>query len=216
MSDPWMSWDALVLAGGSARRLGGVDKPAVIIGNQTLLERVLAAVDDARGVVVVGPRRPVAVARRIVWTHEQPPGGGPVAALAAGLELVGAPLVAVLAADLPFVTAETLGALVRAAGGCDHDGSHPAPGGWAVDNVDNDAVQGAMLVDPAGRRQYLTGVWRTSALLARLPAVTSGVPLRSVLTDLRVRVLPADARTTLDCDEPSDVEQARRWARMAG
>ncbi len=72
MSDQRMSWDALVLAGGSARRLGGVDKSAVTIGNQTLLERLLAAVGDAGGVVVVGPRRPLAVSRRIVWTREQP------------------------------------------------------------------------------------------------------------------------------------------------
>ncbi|ONH36495.1 NTP transferase domain-containing protein [Protofrankia sp. BMG5.30] len=189
-------WDAVVLAGGLARRLGGVDKPALTIGEKTLLERVLTAVDDAQEVIVVGPRRPVAASRHVVWTRERPPGGGPVAALAAGLELVGAPLVAVLAADLPFVTAGTLDTLVRA--------------------VDDGKVQGALLADPAGRRQYLTGVWRTSALRARLPVVTAGVPMRSVLAGLPVRVLPADARVTLDCDRPADVERARCWVRSAG
>ncbi|WP_250284462.1 NTP transferase domain-containing protein [Frankia sp. CiP1_Cm_nod2] len=219
-------WDAVVLAGGLARRLGGADKPALTIGDQTLLERVLAAVDDARQVVVVGPRRPVAVSRHIVWTRERPPGGGPVAALAAGLGLVGAPLVAVLAADLPFVTAGALDALVRAVDDDAQGGAHGAGHAQGADHAhsagrDGDqcdrrggVVQGALLADPAGRRQYLTGVWRTSALRARLPVVTAGVPMRSVLAGLPARVLPADARVTLDCDRPADVERARRWARM--
>ncbi|WP_131747836.1 NTP transferase domain-containing protein [Frankia sp. Cppng1_Ct_nod] len=213
-----MSWDAVVLAGGSARRLGGVDKPRVTIGGRTLLERVLAAVDDARGIIVVGPPRPVPGPRPIIWTREHPLGGGPVAALAAGLELVRAPLVAVLAADLPFLAAETVGALVRAAGGGD-DGSDVDGGGddGSADRAAHgDAPQGALLVDPPGRHQYLAGVWRTGALRGQLPAVTYGVPLRDVLSGLRTVVLPVDARTALDCDEPADVERARQWAETPG
>ncbi|WP_322752049.1 molybdenum cofactor guanylyltransferase [Frankia sp. Cas3] len=208
-----MSWDALVLAGGAARRLGGVDKPALTVGGQTLLDRVLAAVDGAREVIVVGPARRVAVTRPVVWTRERPPGGGPVAALAAGLELVCAPLVAVLAADLPFLTAATVAALVRAVGG----GGAGAGGGrdaTGAGPTDDDPPWGALLVDPAGRHQYLTGVWRTSALRARLPAVPAGASMRSVLAGPRVLVLPADGRTTLDCDAPADLERARGWARM--
>ncbi|WP_322761681.1 molybdenum cofactor guanylyltransferase [Frankia sp. Cr2] len=202
-----MSWDALVLAGGTARRLGGVDKPALTVDGQTLLDRVLAAVDGAREVIVVGPARRVAVTRPVVWTRERPPGGGPVAALAAGLELVCAPLVAVLAADLPFLTAATVAALVRAVGGAGRDAT-------GAGRTGDDPPWGALLVDPTGRHQYLTGVWRTSALRACLPAAPAGVSLRSVLAGQRVLALPADGRTTLDCDEPADLERARLWARM--
>ncbi|WP_322766606.1 molybdenum cofactor guanylyltransferase [Frankia sp. Cr1] len=216
-----MSWDALVLAGGAARRLGGVDKPALTVGGQTLLDRVLAAVDGAREVIVVGPARRVAVTRPVRWTRERPPGGGPVAALAAGLELVCAPLVAVLAADLPFLTAATVAALVRAVGGggAGAGAGRGAGAGAGRDatgagRTDDDPPWGALLVDPAGRHQYLTGVWRTSALRARLPAVPAGASMRSVLAGPRVLVLPADGRTTLDCDAPADLERARGWARM--
>ena len=45
-------YDAVLLAGGGAARLGGVVKPALQVGGVTLLDRVLAAVP---GVVSVQP-----------------------------------------------------------------------------------------------------------------------------------------------------------------
>jgi GTP:adenosylcobinamide-phosphate guanylyltransferase len=39
--------DVLILAGGDARRLGGVDKPMVEIGGRTLLDRVIEACVEA-------------------------------------------------------------------------------------------------------------------------------------------------------------------------
>src|SRR3954451_22611863 len=97
------TYDAVVHPGGRGGPLGGVDKPALRVGSTSLLDRVLAAVRDASSVVVVGPLR--ATELPVAWVREEPPGGGPVAALAAGLPLVTAPLVAVLAADLPFLDA---------------------------------------------------------------------------------------------------------------
>ncbi|MEU7317258.1 DUF6457 domain-containing protein [Streptomyces sp. NPDC007083] len=79
---------ALVLAGGGARRLGGADKPAVTVGGRPLLDRVLAACGDATATVVVGPRRPTC--RPVLWAREEPPGGGPLAALQAGLDALAA------------------------------------------------------------------------------------------------------------------------------
>ena len=69
-----------------------------------MLAAVLAATADAADRIVVGPPQPVPDGVRVV--REQPPGGGPVAALRAGLAEVGTDVVAVLAADLPFLTAE--------------------------------------------------------------------------------------------------------------
>ncbi|MGW0967590.1 NTP transferase domain-containing protein [Streptomyces sp. NPDC002516] len=99
-------YDAVVLAGGAARRLGGEDKPGVRVGGRTLLDRVLAACADAtRTVVVAGPRP---TARPVEWAREDPPGGGPLAALDAGLRLTEAPHVLVLSADLPFLEEKTV------------------------------------------------------------------------------------------------------------
>ncbi|MFE4697878.1 NTP transferase domain-containing protein [Streptomyces sp. NPDC056738] len=99
-------YDAVVLAGGAARRLGGEDKPGVRVGGRTLLDRVLAAcADAARTVVVAGPRP---TARPVEWAREDPPGGGPLAALDAGLRHTTAPYVLLLSADLPFLEEKTV------------------------------------------------------------------------------------------------------------
>ncbi|NJP68904.1 NTP transferase domain-containing protein, partial [Streptomyces spiramenti] len=44
-------FDAVVLAGGAGRRLGGADKAAVRVGGRTLLDRVLTASRAARATV---------------------------------------------------------------------------------------------------------------------------------------------------------------------
>ncbi|WP_431943617.1 NTP transferase domain-containing protein [Micromonospora marina] len=105
---------AIVLAGGAARRMGGVDKPARAVGGRSMLHRVLGAVADADQRIVVGSSGPVPEGVRT--TREEPPGGGPVAATAAGLALLdpGTTTVAVLAADLPLLTTAAVAGLRRA------------------------------------------------------------------------------------------------------
>lgn len=186
-------FDAVVLAGGLARRLGGIEKPATIVGDRSLLDSVLAAVDGASGVVCVGPPRPAAGPVR--WVREEPAGGGPVAALAAALPCVDAPYVALLAADLPFLDSETVTRLRAAA--ADRDG--------------------ALLVDDEGVDQVLVGVWRSSALRDALGSITGG-PLRRVLGRLEparmhVPAGPAPgAAPWFDCDTPDDLRVARARA----
>jgi molybdopterin-guanine dinucleotide biosynthesis protein A len=75
----------VVLAGGGSRRLGR-DKLAADLGNRTvlgaLLEDLRSAAPDAQ-VVLVGPPERSTPGGLVV--QEDPPGGGPVAGLAAGL-----------------------------------------------------------------------------------------------------------------------------------
>jgi molybdenum cofactor guanylyltransferase len=75
---------AVVLAGGASRRFGA-DKLAAVLGHQTVLDHALAALPEAFTLIVVGPERPTA--RPVTFTREQPPGGGPAAALVAGVRL---------------------------------------------------------------------------------------------------------------------------------
>ena len=199
MTDPAAAprYDAVVLAGGSARRLGGIDKPARELGGRSLLDRVLDAVREAERVVVVGPVR--STVRSVLWTREEPPGAGPVPALAAGLAAVRAPLVVVLAADLPFLAADVVRQLLAAV--C------TAP-----------TVPGAVVVDDAGASQWLLGCWRTGPLRAALPEPPDPVPspsLRAVmapLAPLRVRV-DADGGPPAwyDCDTSEDLAAAQAW-----
>ncbi|MFI6297441.1 NTP transferase domain-containing protein [Nonomuraea sp. NPDC050790] len=177
-----MAYDAVILAGGAARRLGGVDKPGLTVGGRSLLEIVAAAVPDAGRVVVVGPER---AAPRALYVLEEPRGGGPVPALRAGLAEVLAPWVALLAGDMPLLRPAHVAALLRAA----------LPGA------------GAVLVDDEGREQWLAGVWRADPLREALDRY-SGRSLRGVLGPLEpVRVALA-GRPWFDCDTEDDLEEA--------
>lgn len=177
------SYDAVVLAGGAARRLGGIDKPALVVGGASLLETVLDAVPDAGTVVVVGPRR--ALPRDVRWEREDPPGGGPAAALAAGLRGVAAETVAVLAADLPLL--------------------RPAHVRLLRESVRSG--NGAVLVDDEGQPQWLCGVWRT-AVLRGLPMAAGG-SLRRALAPLAPALVRVDDPAWFDCDTEDDIATAR-------
>ncbi|MFF0311605.1 molybdenum cofactor guanylyltransferase [Streptosporangium sp. NPDC004379] len=175
-------YDACVLAGGQARRLGGRDKPGMLVAGRPLIETVAAAVADAGRLVVVGPPR--SGLPRAVFLREDPPGGGPVPALRAGLAEVTAPLVALLAADLPFLTAGHVRALLEA------------------------ADPGAVLLDDEGREQWLAGAWRT-AELTRALARYDGRSLRGLLAPLAPAGLRLGGSPWFDCDTMDDLLRAR-------
>jgi molybdopterin-guanine dinucleotide biosynthesis protein A len=189
---------AIVLAGGRGRRIGGRDKPALPVGGRSMLRRVLDAVAGANPRVIVGPARPD-VPAGVVQVREHPPGGGPVAALAAGLAAVpSAELVALLAADLPFLTRADVEVLYRAAAAGDHDG--------------------VVLVDAAGRRQWLCGVYRVAALRRGLVELDppAGQPMRALVSCFRLTDVEQDAvgepPPWYDCDTEDDYRQAEEWA----
>jgi molybdopterin-guanine dinucleotide biosynthesis protein A/uridine kinase len=74
---------AVVLAGGASRRFRP-DKLAERLDGEPLLDHVLASLpDQVTTVIVVGAPREVT--RPVVFTSEEPGGGGPAAALVAGL-----------------------------------------------------------------------------------------------------------------------------------
>lgn len=187
------TYDAIVLAGGTGRRLGGVDKAQLEVGGSTLLDRVLGAAVEARRVVVVGPYRILPAG--VLETRERPPGGGPVAGLAAGLDLVDAPLVAVLACDLPFVSARTLRALLDALG-----------------SAGGESAGGAALLDASGRRQPLVAVYRTAALRHALSLLVqvSNASMRAMLGGVTMLDVAEVSDDAWDCDTAADLERARR------
>lgn len=213
-------WDAVVLAGGQGRRLGGVDKAAVTVGGRSLLDRVLgalAAVSPPVGrIVVVGPERPGLVEGGVVLAREKPPGGGPVAGVAAGLAHVHAPLVAVLAVDMPFLSAAVLSELRAAV--TSRAGVVGVPGVAGGSGVAGGTGQPdvALLVDPDRRDQPLVAVWRSAALRAAIPSRPAGAAVRALLAGRSVARVSSDALSCLDCDAESDVLAARAVADRTG
>ena len=81
--DGTVTWAAVILTGGRAQRLGGTDKASLEHQGLTLLGHALAAVAGAAETVVVGPE--VMTPRPVTFARESPPGGGPLAGLAAGV-----------------------------------------------------------------------------------------------------------------------------------
>src|SRR4051794_19588735 len=106
---------AVVLAGGTAARLGGADKASIELHGRTLLTHALDALVDAAEVVVVGD--PVPTERPVTFCRESPRYGGPVAGLLTGVDaLLRTPrTVGVLAVDMPHVSALTFRRLHEAA-----------------------------------------------------------------------------------------------------
>lgn len=205
---------AIVLAGGRASRLGGAAKPLLEVGGRTLLDHAVAAVADCDPVIVVGPRMPVA--GNVAWVREDPPFGGPVAAIAAGLahlETIAPETIApepattepttteppttaepaevyVLAADLP--NADEAVALLR---------QHPL----------SPAEDGVCLSDASGRMQWLTGRYRVDALRAAaraLPDEGRDASARALLGGLTLTAVDAGGLAA-DIDTWDDLERAR-------
>jgi molybdopterin-guanine dinucleotide biosynthesis protein A len=182
-----MRFDALILAGGKASRLGGVDKALIEIGSETLLDRTLGALRRAATVVVVGPRRRVSTLN-VSWIQEEPPGAGPVHALAAGLGAVTAEVVLVAAVDHPLISAHLVDQLVEASSGRD---------GAAVCDSEGH-LQPLLCAYHAGTlRTCLSGLGRTED--AAMHELVLGLDLASIL----------DPGAAMDCDTWGDVAAAR-------
>ncbi|GAB3502682.1 hypothetical protein GCM10027575_05790 [Phytohabitans suffuscus] len=189
-----------MLAGGAGRRLGGPAKPAVPVAGHRMLDRVLRAVREAAPIVVVGS---LPVPTGVRATLEDPAGSGPAAATAAGFALLphDVPAVALLAADLPFLTASAVAHLRH--------------------ELDTSTVDGALYVDGGARRQLLCGVWRTAALRAALDRLATGrglpgASMRALFAELSVREVAwtePGPPPWFDCDTDEDLRQAEEWAR---
>ena len=176
-------FDAIVLAGGTARRLGGAPKHAIVVDGQTLLARTLAAVSEAARVVVVGDEalRPLVPGGTVV--REDPPLAGPAAGIGAALPHVTAKRVIVLACDHPYV-ADAVAPLLEAVG-----------------------PDGAIAIDVDGRRQNLTFVARTDALRAaveRQPSLTD-LAVHSLIEPLDLAEISVPARALVDVDAWEDL-----------
>ena len=191
--------DVVVLAGGTGARLDGASKPDVVARGARLLDHVLAGLERLRErglplgrVCVVAPAE-VALPGGVLRALEDPPLGGPVAGIGAGLDVLGrsgpvAGLTVILTCDAPL-SWQALPALHRALaqagpdldGVCARDGEHT---------------------------QYLLGLYRRRALAAAV--APGGTPLRDTavrraLGTLRVTAIPTARDVVRDLDTWAEV-----------
>lgn len=177
---------AVVLCGGQGRRFGG-DKTSADLAGRPVLDHLLDGLPAEWDVVCVGLARPTR--RAVRWCREEPPGGGPVAAVAAALPLVDASVAVLLGGDMPYAA-----------------GAAPELAARLASTPEADAVVGA---GSGGRLQPLLGAYRVAALSAAVPSPPAGTPLMRVVDRLSLVTVPVTGDADLDVDTPADLDRAR-------
>jgi molybdopterin-guanine dinucleotide biosynthesis protein A/molybdopterin-guanine dinucleotide biosynthesis protein B len=181
-----MACAGIVLTGGSSRRLG-FDKATVRIGAETLATRAARVLGEVCAPVVeVGPGHTGLGAVR-----EVPAGSGPLAALVAGVDALGAETVVLLACDLVRVESPVLALLADWQGaGTVVPMAHGLPQ-LVCARYGSDAVAAARSLLAAGERS--------------LRALLDSVPVELLTEPQWQRV--SDADTFVDLDTPADLER---------
>lgn len=194
---------AAILAGGLARRLGGADKGALVVGRARIIDRQLAALsvvaDDIR-IVANDPARYAGL--RIPVIADAIAGAGALGGLYSALLDARHERVLILACDLPFVTTALLERLVA-------DSSGP-------DEIDAVVPRSARGVEP------LCALYsRRCAGAARARIERGELSIAGLLADLRVRELGPDALAPYDegalfenVNTPHDYARARGWVEL--
>lgn len=184
---------ALIIGGGRSKRMG-TNKGELTLEGRTLLERAVDAVSDATLAIVVAQEVELTPAPRwpeVRFTLENPPFGGPVAGIAAGVAQLSdrsdAEEVIILPVDAPSVSdaAGELGA------------ARPGP-------------DGVVLQDPHGWPQYLFGRYRLGSLRRALGELgrVRGVSVRSFGELLNVARVVVDRELVADVDTPEQAREA--------
>jgi molybdopterin-guanine dinucleotide biosynthesis protein A len=187
-----LAYDAIILAGGRASRLGGAQKADVEIGGRALLDIALEAAAGAVRIVVVGPdelRRDgrEAGAASVRFVREDPPLGGPVAGLAAGLA----------ALDQPGAT-DAAGAVFRD----DHVATSSTTGG--DDRSRDDRAATSPTSEPDGAEWLLV-------LACDLPYAPQAVQrLTAAAVELAVAHADAVAEAVAEADADADPDAGTR------
>jgi molybdopterin-guanine dinucleotide biosynthesis protein A len=129
---------AAILAGGQARRLGGVDKGALTVGTRSILERQLSLLRRLTPhILVVTSDRSRAPAAGVSVVTDRIAGAGSLGGLYTALMEAPTEQVLVIACDMPFLTAPFLtrlvacGADVEVALPRDARGRHPLCASYA-------------------------------------------------------------------------------------
>jgi molybdopterin-guanine dinucleotide biosynthesis protein A len=184
---------ALVLAGGDSCRMGQ-DKAALVLDGKSLLDHVMATMQQVFPKVIVSVRQPrdgVALPQ----VCDGVAASGPLAGLAAGLAQADTPWVFAVACDMPFITAAVVNGLAALRG------QHQA----VVPMID-------------GYPQPLVAFYATSALDTMRANLASGdKSLRGMLQKLDVcyvneaelRACDPQLRSFFDLDTPQDFQAAQ-------
>lgn len=177
------SWDALILAGGTSSRMAH-DKASLVIAGETMLARSVNAASQAKTIVVSGLEQ--ALPHPVVWSLEDPPFSGPVAAIVEALPLISSEWVVIIPCDL----------------------AHPEEV-VAELTAHNTGADALIARDPEGHIQWLTARVKTEALSRAVTALeSSDIPVRNLFAEMNIEFV--DAPSTFpaiweDMDTPEEL-----------
>lgn len=133
-----ISWTAAILTGGQARRLGGIDKSALVVGARSILDRQLTLLGGlTRHLLVVTNDRSRVLPVGVPVVVDRIGGAGALGGLYTALVEAPTEQVLVIGCDMPFLTAPFLRFLVErgrntdAAIPRDEHGRHPLCASYA-------------------------------------------------------------------------------------
>ncbi len=192
----------VILAGGSASRLGGMAKGLEEVGGRRILDRVTDALRTALGA------EPLLIAndpgaglwdRALEVVADRHPGTGPLGGIATGLEAAGTDVLCV-AWDMPFLEPDLLRAIAAGLAGADAclaestgpRGLEPLAAGYARSAL-------APITAAIGRGDLAAVGFHGAARIAKLP-----------LTE--VRRFGDPARLFFNVNTAEDLARARAWA----
>ena len=182
----------IVLSGGTSSRFGA-DKSQAILGHQQLIHHILTGIPKEFEIIIVGTD-PLFTPASYRCVQENPVGGGPVAGIAAALELCESDIVGVLATDMPFAGAHMIHLL-------------------SAMTSQDDAI---MFIDSKGFRQPLAALYRREALENALSKIGNphGASMRTLISGLNiheVHMSPEIEKAMIDVDTPDDLVVAMEY-----
>lgn len=191
---------ALILAGGSARRLGGIDRPLIGLADVSLLSRIIDAVAPQAAPLALsanGDPARFAAFGLTVLTDDGFVGHGPLAGVLAGMDWAaaqGATVLLTVPGDTPFIPRDLAAALAPPPG-CAASGSR---------------VHHLVALWPVAAREALRGYLGTQG-------GSRGVQDFAAMIGMRPVVFPAVAVDPLyNANTPDDVAAARAMATRTG
>ena len=154
-----MTTPVLVLAGGQARRMGGVDKPLLALRGRTVLRHILDRLRAAHGPFAISangdPARYASFGLPVLPDPPAYAGRGPLAGLMSGLDWAAslrAPVLLTVPGDAPFLPPDLAGRLAPAPALASSLGRrHPPASLWPVEEARTALRAHLGALDPAAR-----------------------------------------------------------------
>jgi molybdenum cofactor guanylyltransferase len=121
---------AVILAGGSATRLGGIVKPKILVNGLPILERILSALEGLFHEIIIATNTPEEFAdvRNCRFTSDEIKNAGPLGGIHAAMKFASADAVFVFGGDMPYINRDIVIRLTELYLNNRYDVVMPAPG----------------------------------------------------------------------------------------